>query len=344
MPTHILSCNLSIAQNLKGDNHETLLFTQAKPREFHMILYNFTYSVFDISTKPYDGHNSYYFYGSWIMVQKAEQENKLTVLTSGNGKTYCLERDVFLVIQNDIAQLLDFNRGQFYGLDTIATRMVSLVLESGMEEAIAYIAQTYDVTEDRVRADVAGLLQNLESKQLLVATGKNSDRSLHLQYWMTRTGILTAACLWLLKVVSLILRKLLNNGQDPSSYMVELLLTLSWISFRLLGWSRTISLWQHWHRCVDASVETPVLGDVIQTVDRVVREAAASKLFLPMVCKERALVGYHLLRAFYGLPASLVVGIDRHPFQIHAWVECDGLVITDDPAHCKLFTPVVRYS
>ena len=84
--------------------------------------------------------------------------------------------------------------------------------------------------------------------------------------------------------------------------------------------------------------------EVIEEVDRVVREAAAWKLFLPMVCKERALVGYHILRAFYGLPATLVVGIDRYPFQIHAWVECDDKIVTDDPEHCEPFIPVVRYS
>jgi hypothetical protein len=71
---------------------------------------------------------------------------------------------------------------------------------------------------------------------------------------------------------------------------------------------------------------------------------AAAKLFLPMVCKERALVGYHLLRTFYSLPATLVIGIDRYPFQVHAWVECDGKVITDAPEHCESFIPAVRYS
>ena len=63
-----------------------------------------------------------------------------------------------------------------------------------------------------------------------------------------------------------------------------------------------------------------------------------------MVCKERVLVGYHILRIFYGLPATLVVGIDRYPFQIHAWVECDDKIVTDDPEHCEPFIPVVRYS
>ena len=279
------------------------------------------------------------------MRQIATEDTQPTILTSAKGNTYRLNQDVFLFLQDDIAQLLDFRHGQFYGLDPIGTVMVSLVLEQGIEEAIAYITQTYDVTEAQVRADFTALLENLEKKQLLIAQGKTSDRFLPwLDHPMTGAGkLLGAVCLWLLKALSSIVRILLNHEQTPNRHTVELLLTLSWVSFRLLGWSRTLSLWQHWHRHID-NIDTSVQGEVIQTVDRIVREAAAWKLFLPMVCKERALVGYHILRAFYGLPATLVVGIDRYPFQIHAWVECDSLIITDDPAHCEPFTPVVRYS
>ena len=63
-----------------------------------------------------------------------------------------------------------------------------------------------------------------------------------------------------------------------------------------------------------------------------------------MNCKERALVGYQILRAVYGLPATLIIGIDEYPFRSHAWVEANDLVITDDFAHCETFTPVARYS
>ena len=279
------------------------------------------------------------------MRQIATEDKQPTILTNEKENTYRLNQDVFLFLQDDIAQLLDFRQGQFYGLDPIGTVMVSLVLEQGIEEAIAYITQTYDVTEAQVRADFTALLENLEKKQLLIAQEKTSDRFLPwLHHPITGAGkLLGAVCLWLLKTLSSIVRILLNHEQTPNRHTVELLLTLSWVSFRLLGWSRTLSLWQHWHRHID-NIDTSVQGEVIQTVDRIVREAAAWKLFLPMVCKERALVGYHILRAFYGLSANLVVGIDRYPFQIHAWVECNSLIITDDPAHCEPFTPVVRYS
>ncbi len=252
---------------------------------------------------------------------------------------------MFIFLQDDIAQLLDFQHGQFYGLDSIGTLMVSLVLEKGIEETVKYITQTYDTNEEQVRSDLAQLLQNLEQKKLLIAKVKKSNP--FLQWFQNQNQkaakLLNLIFLHFLKRLGSIIHRLLEKEQTPSSRTVELLLTLSWISFRLLGWSRTISLWQHWHQQLEES-DISDHQEVIEEVDRTIREAAAWKLFLPMVCKERALVGYHILRTFYGLPATLVVGIDRYPFQIHAWVECDDKIVTDDPEHCEPFIPVVRYS
>ena len=279
------------------------------------------------------------------MLPTVSPDTKPKILTEGKESSYSLDQDVFLILQDDIAQLLDFNRGQFYALDAIGTLMVSLVLEQGIEETVKYISQTYDATEEQVKSDLTKLLQNLEQKQLIVAQSKPSNPFLWwFQAQKQKAGkLLDAILLWFFKRVSSIIHRLLDNEQTPSRPTVELLLTLSWISFRLLGWSRTISLWQHWHQQAEES-DTSVHQEVIEKVDRVIREAAAWKLFLPMVCKERALVGYHILRAFYRLPATLVVGVAHYPFKIHAWVECDDKIVTDDPEHCEPFIPVVSYS
>jgi hypothetical protein len=262
-----------------------------------------------------------------------------------NGNNYSLNRDVCLFLQDGIAQILDFERGQFYGLDKVATLMLLLVLEKGVEEAVNELTKIYEVTEENVRSDLNKLLQDLEQKNLFVTETQTHNYIFNLIHsYLRRTNkIFNNILLLLLKTFSSIFRNLANPEPTQNRLTVELLLSLSWLSFRLLGWSRTLSLWQHWHRAVSPT-DTTVTTDVIQTVDQIVREAAASKLFLPIVCKERALVGYHLLRTFYGLPATLVIGIDRYPFQIHAWVECHGLVVTDELAHCQPFTPVVRYS
>jgi hypothetical protein len=229
----------------------------------------------------------------------------------------------------------------------MATEMVSLVLEAGIEAAVTSLTQTYDVTEEQVRADLTQLLRKLEEKQLICTTEisqGNSER--YFQNLRTKAHQrFNLVGLWILKKISALIYLLLNwrSPRSPDRFTIELLLRLSWLSFRLLGWSRTLSLWQQWHQAV-TTVATPRQEEIVEKVDRAVRQAAANQLFLPMVCKERALVGYHLLRAFYGLPATLVVGIDRYPFQIHAWVEWQGHILTDDPAHCQQFTPVVSYA
>ncbi len=284
------------------------------------------------------------------MTKVATENSHPKILTSSKVTTYSLNQDVHLLVQDNIAQLLDFRHGQFYGLDPIGTLMVSLVIEQGSEETAKYIAQTYGVNEEQVGSDLAQLLQNLEQKKLIIAQGKENNS--FFQWFQTQkkkaAKLLDVILLWFFKRISLITHRLLDKEQTPSRQTVELLLTLSWISFRLLGWSRTIALWQQWHQQIgerDTSDQQEVIEEeVIEEVDRTIREAAAWKLFLPMVCKERALVGYHMFRAFYGLPATLIVGVDHYPFQIHAWVECDDKIVTDDPEHCEPFIPVVSYS
>lgn len=249
-----------------------------------------------------------------------------------NKRGYYLNRDVYLFKHENVINILDFRRGQFYGLDAIASRMIDLILEKSYEETITEISELYEVPEAQICGDLTELLNSLIEKKILV-TSPPPDKS-------TNGNLFQNISIAILEKLSLIGRKLLNPQPDPNPYTVEILLTLSWISLRVLGWSRTIAIWQKWHK----SYRKEIGKETIENLDRLLRETASEKLFLPMVCKERALVAYHLLRTFYGCPATLMVGIDNYPFQIHAWVECNGLTLTDEPAHCEQFTPVISYS
>ena len=271
------------------------------------------------------------------MIHPVPKNSTPQILTAGEGGNSQLSRDVILFVQHKVAQILDFQRGQFYGLDRMATLMLSLVLQQGIDATVSEISQTYGVEEEQVRTDLTELLENLAAKGLLVKPGKTATNPVITKI----IDYFTAACLYLFKIFALLLRRLLNPQATPNRLTVELLLSASWLSFRLLGWSHTLALWEKWTSSTESIADS---AELIQQVDKMVREAAASKLFLSVVCKERALVGYHLLRVFYGLPAVLIVGINRYPFQIHAWVECNGLIVTDDKAHCQPFIPVVRYS
>ncbi len=272
-------------------------------------------------------------------------------VASQNEDTYCLNRDVVMVIENGIAQLLDFNQGKFYGLNPMGTLMLSLILEEHFPEAVANIALTYQISVKKVEKDAKSILEELKQKKLLVTCTKKSH--LFGQWIVSSVKRVEQWCSALyISVLQAINSRHKNplpqsssqtNIIIPNLRTVDLLLSFSWLSFRLIGWNRTISCWQR-SPYPDNKLEQPNAKEIISTVDRIIGEAAAKKLLFPIACKERALVGYYLLRNFYGLPASLVVGIDRHPFQLHAWVDCEGEVVTDDPAHCQPFTPVVRYS
>jgi hypothetical protein len=260
--------------------------------------------------------------------------------------TYRLNADVFLVVQDGVARVLDFDRGRFYGLDAISTRMVMQTLDLGPEAAAAGIARRYGVDAARVRSDLDALLRDLTTKQVLVAPQRVNAIGRLLagsRRFYGRALLLPVDVL--LNLLVRRSRRLAAPGSAPvpGAWTVRLLLIAAWLSLRVLGWTGTLAWWRRWHRHGNAA-PSATDGGAIVAVDQVVRAAAARNLLFPMVCKERALAGYQILRAFLGLPAELVVGFTRHPFLAHAWVTCGERYVTDDAAHCQLFSPVARYA
>lgn len=258
-----------------------------------------------------------------------------------------LGRNVFRIESEGVVRLLDFERGRFYALDRVGSRMLALCLEHGLDEAATRLAAEYDAAPEQIRADLVALLRDLESKQLLVPAHRPAEG--HGRLLAAAGAGLRCTDLVLfrpLRAAAAMLSRLAGRRERvpavPGPRRVRLLLTLAWISLRLFGWTGTLSLWRRWHR-TDSALEPAARARVLEALDRVVREAAVRKLCFPSACKERALVGYQVLRAIFGLPAVLVVGVQCHPFCAHAWVECDGVVVTDDPDHCAMYTPFARY-
>jgi hypothetical protein len=58
-------------------------------------------------------------------------------------------------------------------------------------------------------------------------------------------------------------------------------------------------------------------------------------------CLQRSAVATRLLRR-YGLQAELVIGYRPLPFESHAWVEVNGLVVNDRPQYQKYFAVLER--
>ena len=121
---------------------------------------------------------------------------------------------------------------------------------------------------------------------------------------------------------------------------VGFLLALAWLCVRLLGWARTVELWDHLPGC-SPSLPAEQHAAYIDSLENTVRGGAARHL-LPIECKERALCCWLLLREA-GLPACMVVGIDLFPFLGHCWCEVGERIVSDDAARCTRFVPVLSY-
>lgn len=80
----------------------------------------------------------------------------------------------------------------------------------------------------------------------------------------------------------------------------------------------------------------PAATDIVWAVDEAcvwyVKRAA---------CLQRSAVATRLLRR-HGIPAELVIAYRPIPFESHAWVEVNGVVVNDRPQYQKVFTVLDR--
>jgi len=213
--------------------------------------------------------------------------------------------EVTLIVQDGAARILDTRNGFFFALEPIGTRMLLNALERGSESMIREVARDHQVSEDVVRHDWEALVREFEETSLAVSTRKR-------QQCQNRPGVIT---IWIQ-------------------------LTLAWFSFHLLGWETTVRLWRRLsgsRSVLPFADQAAAAGEVDELVQRI-----ASRHPLNPQCKERALVCWFALRGM-GLHARLVMGVMLYPFTAHAWSECGGRVVSDDPERCKQFVPVAIY-
>ena len=60
-----------------------------------------------------------------------------------------------------------------------------------------------------------------------------------------------------------------------------------------------------------------------------------------ILCLQRSAAAACLLRK-YGIPAQMVIGAKQVPFKAHAWVEVQGLVVTDKPYVADIYAVLDR--
>jgi hypothetical protein len=212
---------------------------------------------------------------------------------------------VTLIVQDEAARVLDTRSGRFYALDAIGTRMLFTALEMGAETMVRALAPAYQVPESQVFKDWRALVAGLHKAGLTEAVRLSP-----------------------------------HPPPAPGGLGIWVQLTLACLSFWLLGWERTLSIWRrrsHRH-AVRMPDDWPAM---VAQVDGPLRRIASRHPLNPQ-CKERALVSWHLLKR-RGLPARLFMGVMLYPFAAHAWTECHGQVVGDDQARCEQFVPVAIY-
>jgi hypothetical protein len=69
---------------------------------------------------------------------------------------------------------------------------------------------------------------------------------------------------------------------------------------------------------------------------------ACAYYFHRVNCLQSAAATVCLLR-LHGIPAKLVIGIQRLPFEAHAWVESNGQIVLNDRPKLALYQPIARF-
>jgi hypothetical protein len=239
----------------------------------------------------------------------------------GAAGDYDLTPHVALLLAPDgTARLLDMGGG-FFALSAVGARMLQGTLERGSAATVRELARHYRTGEERVRADLGRLLQQLQRQRLLRLAGKRRPDPL---LWLATAVV---PCLWLIRWL------------PAGGVRAAVVLTLAKLALVCFGWARTVAVWRFGLRGREGG---PADAAGLDAMDQTVQRIAAGHP-LPMACKERALACWALLR-WSGVPAALVVGVELFPLTGHCWCEAGGRTWSDYADNCDSYTPVIRYN
>lgn len=233
---------------------------------------------------------------------------------------------VLLCLQDGTGRLLDLG-GNFYALSQSAAAMLSGALTEGTAATIRKMTTIYQLEPACIERDLHIFLRGLEKKQLIYrpTTSCRSQQQRGRRSSLILSPLLYGIHIW------------------PSSLQTKiwLFLALTYVALRLSGWPATVEIWRSFLHGNAKSVALTGADDEIKMIRETV-QTVASRHLLRVECKERALCCWGLLHLF-GVPASLVVGIDLFPLASHCWCEAGHTIMSDEEDRCQNFTPVLVY-
>lgn len=214
--------------------------------------------------------------------------------------------------------LLDLRSGKYFALNGVGSLLWEAIAAGASRNlALERLAERFpDVPADRLGRDADALLAQLQAKGLLRST--DQERRLAPAKGTTAPAEPpqtedhgTAA----------------RDGASPLWTLAAYLgLLVSDAALKILGFSR-------FHVIVRRIPTRPAVRSQPVAAQRIVRsvDRASAFYFKRAWCLQRSAVTVALLR-LAGLPARLVIGVQRVPFYAHAWAELDGRVANDRPA------------
>ncbi len=92
---------------------------------------------------------------------------------------------------------------------------------------------------------------------------------------------------------------------------------------------------------IDRLTEAPIPTIGRAHADALARQVAIAGALYPgrALCLEQSMLLYALLRRAR-LPARIRFGVRPRPFEAHAWVECNGQPVLEDPEILERFLPL----
>lgn len=79
------------------------------------------------------------------------------------------------VVTDDTVVLMNTRSGNYHGLDEVGTRFWELLVEHGdTDPAIAELLEQFDVSEERLRADMSAFLEDCAEQGLLRIAGEGA--------------------------------------------------------------------------------------------------------------------------------------------------------------------------
>jgi hypothetical protein len=237
----------------------------------------------------------------------------------------------------DTVIVLDANRGRYYTLDEVASRIWEL-LDGGASigELVHRLEQEYDVAPERLKADVTALVNRLLRRELLerigsarpVAPSPRSPDSDSPVASDKTTPEPAAGELYVPGRVSLV--DLLYSG---------LLLTAMKVGLATVGVARVV---RGIHAVTRRRSMAPI--DQTQPIDVITQSVTMAGALYPgrALCLEQSLALYWRLR-WRGVPARLRLGVQPHPLEAHAWVEHRSVPIHEDHEKLKRFVPMPEF-